>query len=70
MAGASKETESQPCSSPRGASGLTLQERQLRTLVDCAPTALVTIDREGRILLVNADTEKLFGDPRDEPRAA
>lgn len=38
----------------------------LRAVVESAPTAMVMIDALGRIVLVNAETESLFGYPRTE----
>ncbi len=40
--------------------------RQLRGLIEAAPDGIVVLDRGGRILQVNAQTEKLFGYSREE----
>jgi len=44
---------------------LEAQER-FRALMDSAPDAMVVVDEHGRIVLVNARTEALFGYPRQE----
>ena len=41
-------------------------ERIFRSLVDLAPDALVMIDRDGTIVLINSQTERLFGYRREE----
>ncbi|TDQ82434.1 PAS domain S-box-containing protein [Dongia mobilis] len=41
-------------------------ERQFRRIVEASPSALVMVDAEGRIELVNAQSERLFGYGRDE----
>ncbi len=41
-------------------------ERRFRDLLEAAPDAIIEVDREGRILLLNLVTEKLFGYRREE----
>jgi len=42
------------------------EERRLRDLLDLAPDAMVVVDEAGKILVVNAQTEKVFGYQREE----
>jgi PAS domain S-box-containing protein len=41
-------------------------EEQFRNLLELAPQAIVVIDESGKILLINSETEKLFGYTREE----
>jgi PAS domain S-box-containing protein len=42
------------------------QERRVKELLDSAPDAIIIVDQPGRIVLVNSQTEKLFGYSRAE----
>jgi PAS domain S-box-containing protein len=42
------------------------QEDRFRLVVEAAPSAMVMVDRAGRIVMVNAQAERVFGYPRAE----
>ena len=41
-------------------------EQRLRDLLEAAPDAIIEVDREGQIVLLNGMTVKLFGYEREE----
>ncbi len=60
-------TESRPTEVNDALAGMIGWSReQFRSLIESAPDAMVIVDQGGRIRLVNAQTEKVFGYPRAE----
>ncbi|CAE6947937.1 hypothetical protein R70211_06086 [Paraburkholderia domus] len=57
----SPEIELEPCKQLS-----TLTHRLFRQVVEAAPSAMVMADGDGLIVLVNAQTEKIFGYSREE----
>ncbi len=53
-------------SEPRHDADLSTEERRLRHVVEATPNAMVMVDRDGAIVLVNAQTEILFGYERSD----
>lgn len=45
---------------------LRIPEKQLQLALEADPTAMVMVNERGEVVLVNAQTEKLFGRPREE----
>src|SRR5206468_3047339 len=60
------EGETLVSSAIRDISGRKKAEEKFKDLLESAPDAMVIVDKTGRIQLINAQTEKLFGYSRQE----
>jgi PAS domain S-box-containing protein len=60
------EDETLVSSAIRDISGRKKAEEKFKDLLESAPDAMVIVNKDGRILLINAQTEKLFGYTREE----
>jgi len=64
------DTQKQPNDAPppvkRPAKPREFADSRFRELLEAAPDAIIEVDRQGRIVLANAVTEKLFGYTREE----
>ena len=49
-----------------GEMSIEITDLPFRELIDAAPDGVIVCDQEGRIVLVNAETERMFGYARDE----
>jgi PAS domain-containing protein len=47
-----------------------MSDSLLAALLDAAPDAILTVDGAGRVVLVNAQTERMFGYAREELRGS
>ena len=66
LAQASSIKESRPAAVTRHAQPRSWSEKTFRSLVESSPDALVVFDQSGSVLLVNGQSERLFGYRREE----
>jgi PAS domain S-box-containing protein len=52
--------------SEREAQASAKADRRFRELLEAAPDAILEVDREGKVVLLNAAAERMFGYPREE----
>src|SRR5438445_2919910 len=53
-------------SNPTSNEHLQMGEERLRLVIEASPSGMIMVDRDGKIVLVNSQLEKLFGYTRDE----
>jgi PAS domain S-box-containing protein len=58
--------DSAKAADPRPFAGPRWSEKTMWSLVEAAPDGIVVINQDGAIVLVNSQTEKMFGYPREE----